>query len=45
MLRTPQDVHLVEQAIRAALDARCGFFDGVLRSAEREGEHAPAGAD
>jgi pyrroloquinoline-quinone synthase len=45
MLRTPQDVHLVEQAIRTALDARCGFFDGVLRAAEREGEHALAGAD
>ena len=45
MLRAPQDVHLVEQAIRAALDARCRFFDGVLRAAEREGEHALASAD
>ena len=45
MLRVPQDVHLVEQAIRAALDARCRFFDGVLRAAKREGEHALAGAD
>jgi pyrroloquinoline-quinone synthase len=45
MLRTPQDVHLVEQAIRTALDARCRFFDGVLRAAEREGEHVLAGAD
>jgi len=45
MLRTPQDVRLVEQAIRTALDARCRFFDGVLRAAEREGEHVLAGAD
>lgn len=35
MLRTPQDEQLVEQAIRIALDARCRFFDGVLREAER----------
>ena len=35
MLRTPQEVLLVEEAIRAALDARCAFFDGVLREAER----------
>jgi pyrroloquinoline-quinone synthase len=34
MLRTPQDVLLVELAIRSALDARCRFFDGVLREAE-----------
>jgi len=45
MLRTPQDVFLAEQAIRTALDARCRFFDGVLRAAEHEGEHALAGAD
>jgi len=43
MLRTAQDVLLVEQAIRAALDARCRYFDGVLRAAEHEGEAALAG--
>ncbi|MBW8828133.1 MAG: iron-containing redox enzyme family protein [Burkholderiales bacterium] len=32
MLRTPQDEDLVAQAIGAALDARCRFFDGVLRA-------------
>ena len=36
MLRTPQDENLVEQAIGMALDARCRFFDGVLREAERD---------
>jgi pyrroloquinoline-quinone synthase len=35
MLRTPEDRQLVEQAICSALDARCRFFDGVLREAER----------
>jgi pyrroloquinoline-quinone synthase len=35
MLHTARDVHRVEQAIRSALDARCRFFDGVLREAER----------
>jgi pyrroloquinoline-quinone synthase len=36
MLRTPQDEDLVAQAIGVALDARCRFFDGVLREAERD---------
>lgn len=36
LLKTPQDILLTEQAIRAALDARCRFFDGVLRAAERD---------
>jgi len=36
LLETPEDIHLAEQAIRAALDARCRFFDGVLRAAERD---------
>jgi pyrroloquinoline-quinone synthase len=35
MLRTTKDVLLVELAIRSALDARCAFFDGILRKAER----------
>lgn len=35
MLRTPEDRQLVERAIRSALNARCRFFDGVLREAER----------
>jgi len=35
MLRTIEDELLVEQAIRTAMDARCLFFDGVLREAER----------
>lgn len=35
MLRAPADVLLVEEAIRSALDARCAFFDGVLREAGR----------
>jgi pyrroloquinoline-quinone synthase len=38
MLRAPQDELLVEEAIRTAMDARCAFFDGVLRAAERTGE-------
>jgi pyrroloquinoline-quinone synthase len=38
MLRTPQDELVVEQAIRTAMDARCAFFDGVLREVERSGE-------
>lgn len=44
MLHTPQDELLVEQAIRAALDARCRFFDGVLLEAERAGAHGVVGA-
>lgn len=39
MLRTPEDELLVEQAIRAAMDARCAFFDGVLREADFSGWH------
>ena len=35
MLRSPREERLVEQAIRSAMDARCRFFDGVLREAER----------
>ena len=35
MLHTPQDQQLVARAIRGALNARCRFFDGVLREAER----------
>jgi pyrroloquinoline-quinone synthase len=38
MLRTPQDALLVEEAVRTALDARCRFFDGVLRESESAGE-------
>jgi pyrroloquinoline-quinone synthase len=44
MLRTPQDELLVEQAIQTALDARCRFFDGVLREAERHAAPALAGS-
>jgi pyrroloquinoline-quinone synthase len=33
LLRTPQDVNAVRMAIDEALDARCRFFDGVLRAA------------
>jgi len=33
MLRTPRDEATVEQAIRVAMNARCRFFDGVLREA------------
>jgi len=36
MLRTPEDMRLVEAAIEAALEARCQFFDGVLRAAEAQ---------
>jgi pyrroloquinoline-quinone synthase len=45
MLRTPSDELLAEQAIRTAMDARCGFFDGVLREAERIGEFSLSGTD
>ena len=45
MLCTPHDESLVEQAIRTALDARCRFFDAVLRKAERNGANAVAGTD
>ena len=45
MLRTPHDELLVEQAIRTALDARCRFFDGVMREAERNAANAVAGTD
>jgi len=31
-LNSPRDVQGTEEAIRAALDARCRFFDGVLRA-------------
>ena len=37
MLRTPLDELRVERAIRVALDARCRFFDGVLREADALG--------
>lgn len=37
MLHTPLDELRVERAIRVALDARCRFFDGVLREAEALG--------
>ena len=43
MLCTPHDEFLVEQAIRAALDARCRFFDGVSREAERNAANGVAG--
>jgi pyrroloquinoline-quinone synthase len=43
MLRTPLDELLVEQAIRTALDARCSFFDGIMREADRHGANDPAG--
>jgi pyrroloquinoline-quinone synthase len=43
MLCTPHDESLVEQAIRTALDARCRFFDAVLREAERDAADADAG--
>lgn len=45
MLRTPQDEKLVEEAIGVALDARCRFFDGVLREAERDAANGLATAD
>jgi pyrroloquinoline-quinone synthase len=45
MLRTPNDELVAEQAIRTAMDARCGFFDGVLREAERIGKFTVSGAD
>jgi pyrroloquinoline-quinone synthase len=35
MLRTQHDMQIVELAINDALHARCRFFDGVLRAAER----------
>ena len=35
MLHAPQDELVVEQAIGTAMDARCAFFDGVLREADR----------
>lgn len=35
MLHTAQERQLVGRAIRSALNARCRFFDGVLREAER----------
>jgi pyrroloquinoline-quinone synthase len=35
MLRTQHDMQIVELAINDALYARCRFFDGVLRAAER----------
>jgi pyrroloquinoline-quinone synthase len=44
MLHAPQDGLVVEQAIRTAMDARCAFFDGVLRDAERIGELDACGA-
>lgn len=40
MLAMPRDALLAEEAIRAALDARCRFFDGVLRAA---GASTPVG--
>ena len=42
MLCTPHDESLVEAAIRTALDARCRFFDAVLREAERDAADAVA---
>lgn len=44
MLRTRGDELVVEQAIRTALDARCRFFDGVMRESERIGACDRAGA-
>jgi len=35
MLSSTLEVNTVEKAIREALDARCRFFDGVLRAAAR----------
>jgi pyrroloquinoline-quinone synthase len=35
MLHTQHDLQIVELAINDALHARCRFFDGVLRAAER----------
>ncbi len=40
LLRTPQDMQRAERAITAALDARCDFFDGVLRAAGGADDHA-----
>lgn len=34
-LGSPREVEIVEAAIQEALDARCRFFDGVLRAAAR----------
>lgn len=44
-LHSARDIEAVETAIREALDARCRFFDGVLRAAQREGEPALAPAE
>jgi pyrroloquinoline-quinone synthase len=44
MLRTRSDELLVEQAIRTALDARCRFFDGIMREAGRTGANPLASA-
>jgi len=45
MLCTPHDRSLVEQAIRIALDARCRFFDAVLREADRSSAASIVGTD
>jgi pyrroloquinoline-quinone synthase len=44
LLATPQDVQVAEQAIRTALDARCRFFDGVLRATQAGGSWQLAAA-
>lgn len=36
LLQTAEDSNRVERAVQVALDARCRFFDGVLRAAERD---------
>jgi pyrroloquinoline-quinone synthase len=41
-LGSGRDIETVETAIGEALDARCRFFDGVLRAAQAEGEPALA---
>ncbi|HEX5684032.1 MAG TPA: iron-containing redox enzyme family protein [Ideonella sp.] len=45
MLSTFEDELLVQQAIRTAMDARCLFFDGVLREAERVADFKLATVD
>jgi len=43
MLVAPQDELLVEEAVRTALDARCRFFDGVMREAKCHGVQESVG--
>lgn len=41
LLRTEADVHTVEKALVLAMDARCRFFDAVLRVATRQADPLP----